>query len=1023
MERMTHVLNDIAEAWWTWVVEASWQAALVAGVAVLVVMLGRRLPAPLRYGLLLVALLKFVVPPALPAPTGLFSTVTREAEVEQPVIIESSVSPAAVLVDRPPATPDIETVPTPEGGSAAVALPAAAAATAAPTPRLTTEAGWLLLAAAGTLLALAWIVGQLLLLQRAVRDARPAPADLADRFAAICKKLGLRRVPELLVTDDDVGPSAFGIRRRRVLMPSALTALTEREVTCVLAHEAAHHRRGDLLVNAGAWIVQALWWFHPLVWMTGRSIRRVREECCDDLLLANRVASEEEYCRTLLRTAAFCAAQRHGALAAGIGRHPLGRRFVRIMDGSMHRSARLSAIGLTVLALIGGLVLPGVDHASTQEEPAASGNEITFSGRVVDPEGRPYANARLLLTNKMDSRFRLLSWRSVGRSGDDGTFKVRFDVDQLDIPKSARPAIVAVADGYGIAWFRPGPAIGRRGTWDRKSVADITLTLSKDVPATGRILDLQGEPIAGVSVRPVQVMASTDGKLDTWLDLVKVGKARAGLHLKPRVKLIEGMGTCEAATTDKDGRFAIHGLGADRVVYVFIEGEEVETTFARLVTRKVGKLGTKDTDAGVSMGRLPDVASGRLETVYHGIPAELFIAPTRPIVGRVTNGKTGKPVAGIRVEAMARGDATIFGITDEDGRYRLTGLPVRSRAYIVTKPELERRYVQATARIPAREGAEPVTIDLKVYRGVRVTGRVTDAQTKEPIRAVNVFYTPMGDNPNRRLVLWTTDGWTRTDRDGRFSVLALHGEGVVAIFNPKGYLALDQQEGGEKIASLNTDIGMSLHNMAAAEVLDLADNVETRTCTFALRRGKPFDVRIVDAAGKPVTGVKIWARSGRESWDKQPVEGDRATLENFNPKHPRMVLAAHEETGQVGRLVLDHEGGPAIVMTAGGALKGRLVDVDGLPKAGVKIGLSASGPKSFYIYESAAPFSVQTDKDGRFSIRCLDPRLEYRVTTMPGAVMSAGNQVTFLVPRVILEKLKVTAGELRDIGDVRGKKQ
>ena len=66
-------LNLWAENWWQSVTHAGWQAAIVCIVALGVVALGRRWPAPLRYALLLVALLKFATPPMLTAPTGLFS--------------------------------------------------------------------------------------------------------------------------------------------------------------------------------------------------------------------------------------------------------------------------------------------------------------------------------------------------------------------------------------------------------------------------------------------------------------------------------------------------------------------------------------------------------------------------------------------------------------------------------------------------------------------------------------------------------------------------------------------------------------------------------------------------------------------------------------------------------------------------------------------------------------------------------------------------------------------------------------
>ena len=69
-KRKGEIMNAVVNAWGFWLFHAAWQAAFVAAVILLVVWLGRRWPAPIRYGLLLVALAKFALPPIVALPTS-----------------------------------------------------------------------------------------------------------------------------------------------------------------------------------------------------------------------------------------------------------------------------------------------------------------------------------------------------------------------------------------------------------------------------------------------------------------------------------------------------------------------------------------------------------------------------------------------------------------------------------------------------------------------------------------------------------------------------------------------------------------------------------------------------------------------------------------------------------------------------------------------------------------------------------------------------------------------------------------
>src|SRR5204862_7224915 len=79
-------------------------------------------------------------------------------------------------------------------------------------------------------------------------------------------------------------PAVLGGVRPVVLLPaSAVTGLTPLQLDALLAHELAHVRRYDYLVNVLQSVIETLLFYHPAVWWVSRRVRDEREHCCDDL--------------------------------------------------------------------------------------------------------------------------------------------------------------------------------------------------------------------------------------------------------------------------------------------------------------------------------------------------------------------------------------------------------------------------------------------------------------------------------------------------------------------------------------------------------------------------------------------------------------------------------------------------------------------------------------------------------------------------------------------------------------------
>ncbi len=424
MQLLLPILHSATATWFPFVCHAVWQTSLLTVLLLAVVRLGRRWPAPLRYWLLVLALAKFALPPVLSMPTGLFSHVGPAVGATA----STTDAPAAttanpILADLPAAPQGVRTVLAPSDSIAegTSVVPRSPSSSLVPDVKV-----WLmLLHAMGALVVTFWILWNLLVMRRAICGATElSHGELWRRFIEVSARLGLRHPPRLLLSHDASGPAAFGVVRPVVILPDAMASLEASALDAVLAHELAHHRRRDPCINWVQLALTAVWWFNPLLWVLNRQIRKVREDCCDDLLLTRNFTTGQAYCDTLLSAASKLTERPVAGLSLGFGDslHPLGRRMERIMDQTLRRTSRLSLSGFLVLAVLATVFLPGLRRSdggasvppaqraeSTAGNAAADANTgvpastsdwlegMTVRGRVVDHRGAPVANAEVLL--------------------------------------------------------------------------------------------------------------------------------------------------------------------------------------------------------------------------------------------------------------------------------------------------------------------------------------------------------------------------------------------------------------------------------------------------------------------------------------------------------------------------------------------------------------------------------------------------------------------------------------------------
>jgi ankyrin repeat protein/beta-lactamase regulating signal transducer with metallopeptidase domain len=136
----------------------------------------------------------------------------------------------------------------------------------------------------GVAVFLARLTGAWLLSRRLVRSATAIVTPLVrETFERALAGLNVHRKVRLLGGERLESPIVIGWLRPAILLPaSALTGLTADQLLAVLAHELAHIRRHDFLVNGVQRAIECVLFYHPAVWWISGRIRVERERCCDD---------------------------------------------------------------------------------------------------------------------------------------------------------------------------------------------------------------------------------------------------------------------------------------------------------------------------------------------------------------------------------------------------------------------------------------------------------------------------------------------------------------------------------------------------------------------------------------------------------------------------------------------------------------------------------------------------------------------------------------------------------------------
>jgi TonB family protein len=220
------------------------------------------------------------------------------------------------------------------------------------------------------------------------RLAEPAAGDVVALVARLAERMRIARPIRVLVSAVADGPGMLGWIRPMILLPAAtLAGLTPEQLEAVLAHELAHIRRHDYLVNIAQMVVETLLFYHPAVWWISSRIRHERELCCDDLAVA--VSGDAVlYARALTRLERLrLSPSTQAALVMGSAGGSLSYRIRRLVGAETRHYGPSRWPGVVTLIL--GVVFLGLNLRSVhaQENRELAQGSYIFELRHGDSAG------------------------------------------------------------------------------------------------------------------------------------------------------------------------------------------------------------------------------------------------------------------------------------------------------------------------------------------------------------------------------------------------------------------------------------------------------------------------------------------------------------------------------------------------------------------------------------------------------------------------------------------------------------
>jgi len=666
---------------------------------------------------------------------------------------------------------------------------------------------------------------------------------------------------------------------------------------------------------------------------------------------------------------------------------------------------------------------------------------IAYAGRVLGPDDKPITGTKVYFqfTTHQEEPIPV-------RATTDAQGRFAFTLTPKDIPASAdaRQAdprkmghVIVKADGFTFAWQYAALM---------QTPRDSTLHVAADdTPLMGRIIDLQGRPLAGLRISAWSAAAPEKGDLTPFVKALQAREAfypslvhHVPIRLSNPLNEYLRVSLLPITTTDADGRFRLQGFAKEQLVELRIEGPAIETRNLFVMNRPASDDGGKL----LSAPRIKQPAMfGPSEQI--AVLANGFDYPAPPgltVIGTVKDAETKRPIPRAIVESyMLAGtnlaQNTIYHtVADEQGRYHFTGLRRGTGNRIRIRPPADLPYIPVVKDVPlpVAKGVPGVmsiaeaTVDVALDRGVWVDVTATDRNTGRPVLG-GIDYLVLPDSvPPKGLFFQPSQfhgayGFLFLRNDGTRRFVAAPRRGILAFRAYGDKYPIAREAATIRLPSDGLP-AVNFHAFAEINPKLGDDPVEVK---FLLGAGRIVKGKLVDPEGQPLSGGAL--ASGLRSDSHLEPEGlNTADFTVLDLHRPRLLCFVNAKKLAGSVVVRGDEKAPVTVkMQPWATVSGRLLDADGKPIANTDLAFTEipvrepgqpmaldTGLHVVQHFAGQPRLDPRTDEQGRFRVERLVPGLKYNL-----ALIELGAQTKW--EGLVFANLILKPGESKELGDVK----
>jgi bla regulator protein blaR1 len=338
---------NLVDAIGSTLIHSLWQGVLLAVITGFIIVFTRKSSPAARYNLLIAALILFALGVAVTFIAVFKSPNTNSAYLQQKIAV--TFQPAAIISE--PTYPHV-----------AIYQPTFKELTRGFINKNANSIVlvWFLIVCARSLQLASGLNGLYYLRRKSIFaiDER-----LENRVRELALKLGISQIVGIVESGMAKVPMVIGHLKPLILIPIGLiTTLTEEEVEAILVHELAHVRRRDYLVNMLQSFMEIIFFFNPAVLWISALIKTERENCCDDIVVAQS-SSKADYIKALVSCQEYrMSAPAYGMALTGNKNHLLTR--VKRMLSNNNQSLNMMEKSLLAVCLVSaGLLTAAFSNA------------------------------------------------------------------------------------------------------------------------------------------------------------------------------------------------------------------------------------------------------------------------------------------------------------------------------------------------------------------------------------------------------------------------------------------------------------------------------------------------------------------------------------------------------------------------------------------------------------------------------------------------------------------------------------